>query len=181
MKPKLQLIWVKPSFHGFSISSPVFDHLQCGPFYNVNDVSVYLVDRGGRSFGSKECILHTCSSFWTRSGTFFTLQTFKLQRLGKKLQEKVSSSFFRSGPLSPSVYLGRHWHHSCDEMGLPPQSVFCILQMIKNWMVRRPGTRLGLNQPPVSYTVPIINYCNPFSCMLRTNEALACEKTWQHN
>ena len=55
-----------------------------------------------------------------RDGKFFTSQMFKLQHLEQKLQENVSSSFIQLGPLSPSVYHGRHWHHPCDEMDLPP-------------------------------------------------------------
>ena len=39
---------------------------------------------------------------------------------------------------SPSVYLGRHWHHSHDKCSQAFSLCFCILQAIKNWMVGRP-------------------------------------------
>ena len=44
---------------------------------------------------------------------FFALRTFET---GQKLQQKASSLFFRSGPLTPSVYLGRYVCRSCDKM-----------------------------------------------------------------
>ena len=46
---------------------------------------------------------------------------------------------FDQWPLPPSVYLGRHWHHSCDKWYQAFPLHFCILQPIKNWMVGRPG------------------------------------------
>jgi len=46
---------------------------------------------------------------------------------------------FDQGPLPLSVYLGRHWRHSCDKWYQAFPLRFCILQAIKNWMVGRPG------------------------------------------
>ena len=44
-----------------------------------------------------------------------------------------------SPPLS--VYLGRHWHHSHDKIYQAFPLRFCILGVIKNWMVGRPGNK----------------------------------------
>jgi len=46
---------------------------------------------------------------------------------------------FDQGLLLPSVYLGRHWHHSHDKCSKPFPLHSCILQAIKNWTVGRPG------------------------------------------
>ena len=39
---------------------------------------------------------------------------------------------FDGGPLPPSVYLGRHWRHSCDKMDQAFPLCYCILQAIEN-------------------------------------------------
>ena len=83
-------------------------------FYHVNDVSVYLGrQRGGgspRAFRAR--ILH----FEPGAVSFSLSERLKLQCLGQKLQEKASSSFLWQGTPPPSIYQGRHWHHSRDKM-----------------------------------------------------------------
>ena len=110
-----------------------------GLFYHVNDVFVYLGrQREGRGPQSNERILHTHSSFWTRSNTFSLRKHSKLQHFGQKLQDQASSSFF--GPLPSSVYLYQQTKcHSHDKMDQAFHLRFCTLQAIKNWTVGRSG------------------------------------------
>ena len=110
-------------------------------FYQMNDISVYLGwQRGGGGHQSKEQISHTRSLFWTTSGMFFALQMFEALALGAETCKiRLQAHSFDGGPLPPSVYLGRHWRHSCDKMDQAFPLCFCTLQAIKNWMVRRPG------------------------------------------
>ena len=42
-------------------------------------------------------------------------------------------------PSPPSVYLGRHWHHSCDKIYNIPACILAYLQVIENWTMGRPG------------------------------------------
>ena len=60
---------------------------------------------------------------------------------GSKRRTCVQNVFFRPWtPPSPSVYIPRrHWHHSHNKMGQASPLRFCILQVITNWVVRRPG------------------------------------------
>ena len=44
-------------------------------------------------------------------------------KLEEELQDEASSLFFQSKTPPPSVYLGRHWRHSRDEMDRPSPSV----------------------------------------------------------
>ena len=115
---------------------------QCSIFH-VNDVSVYLGRRGGGP-RLKERISHTRSLFWTKSSTFFASWTFKTQALGT--ETTASSLFFRSGT-PPSLCL--HWRLSCDRMAQAILLRFCILQVMKNWMVGRPG-----NEANIGHLVP---------------------------
>ena len=97
-----------------------------GPFYHMNDVSVYLGgQRGSNTFcrgvqthfaegsntfcrgvqthfaeGSEHILQRGLNTFWTRSGIFFTSWTFKTWHLGQKLQDKASNSFL-DGDSSP--------------------------------------------------------------------------------
>ena len=48
---------------------------------------------------------------------------------------------FNQRPLPPFVYLGKHWRHSRDKLDQASPLRFCILQVIKNWMVGRPRAR----------------------------------------
>ena len=96
-----------------------------GPFYHMND---------------QKNAFHTvmCSLFWNRSGTFFTLQTSKLQHLGQKLQNKVWSLFFWSGTPPPSVYLGRQNVIHVIQWTKPSRSIFAYCKWSKT------GQREGL-------------------------------------
>ena len=91
--------------------------------------------RGGRGPQSKERISCTRSSFWTRSGTFLISWTFKTPALEAETT-RPEAHFFNRGPLPLSVYLGRQ---TCDKMDQAFSLNFCILQVIKNWTVGRPG------------------------------------------
>ena len=57
----------------------------------------------------------------------------KLQRVGQKLQDMASSSFFRWETPPPLClpYLGRHGRHLRDVMDQAFPLRFCILQVIK--------------------------------------------------
>ena len=52
---------------------------------------------------------------------------------------RVQNVFFQLGTTLPSVYWGRHWCHWRDKMDQAFPLHFCILQVIKNWTVGRPG------------------------------------------
>ena len=93
-----------------------------GPFYHLNDVSVYLCrQRGVRGPQSKGRILHMHSSFEPGAVHFSLRECSKLQCLGQKPQEKPPSSFFWSETLPPSVYTDVI--HMIKWAGLPPP--FC--------------------------------------------------------
>ena len=67
----------------------------------------------------------------------------KLQRFGQKLQEKrPQARSFDWGPLPPSVYPGRHWHHSHDKIYQAYPLCFSILQRSKTGRWEGLGTRL---------------------------------------
>ena len=55
---------------------------------------------------------------------------------GSKRTTRMQNVSFRSE--TPSVYLGRHWHHTCEKMDQAFPLCFYILQAIKNWTVGRP-------------------------------------------
>ena len=111
-----------------------------GIFYHMNDVSVYLgrQRRGGvPDWENAFCVLHfepgvVCVCFLLH-------ERFKLQCLGKKLHQAHST---HGGPLPPSVYLGRHWHHSCDKMDHTSLSVFAYCKRSKTGQWEGLGTRL---------------------------------------
>ena len=58
---------------------------------------------------------------------------------GRNYKIRPQARSYNEGPLPSSVYLGRHWHHSCDKTYQAFPFRFCILQAIENWMVGRPG------------------------------------------
>ena len=125
-----------------------------GPFYHVNEFSLdrteegfpiirismitYLVVSGSSEHWSFE---HSWSEKWTAPGS------------KKEGVHKMHSC--DGGPLPPSVYLGRHWCHSHDTMNQAFPLCFCMLQVIKNWVVGRPGNEakkpphVDTNWPPV--------------------------------
>ena len=72
----------------------------------------------------------------------------RFQHLGQKLQDKASSSFFQWGT-SPSLstYNGRHWRHWRDKLDQAFPLCFCMLQVIKYWVVERPGNEARSNTP----------------------------------
>ena len=80
-----------------------------GTIYHVNDISVYL---GRQMWGGvtdqKNTFCACVLCFEPRAVHLSLRERSKLQRLGQKLQDQASSSFFRQGTPPPSVYLGRH-------------------------------------------------------------------------
>ena len=74
----------------------------------------------------------------------------------------VQNASFPSGtPLPPSVYLGRHWHHSHDKCSQAFPLHFSILQAIRNWTVGRPGNeaRDGTSKYSFSFKQCLNNQC----------------------
>ena len=63
---------------------------------------------------------------------------------------------FDGDPSPPSVYLGRHWCHSRDKIYQAFPLCFCILQVIKNWTVGRPGNEAShyVRSPSTYICVP---------------------------
>ena len=91
----------------------------------MTSVSTY-VDGGGPNRKNKfHCRI---LPFWTRSDMFFFVHIWNS---GQKLQQKTSSSFFQSRPLTPSVYLGRHIIHVIKWVDQAFPLCFCKLQAIK--------------------------------------------------
>ena len=75
---------------------------------------------------------------------------------------RVQNASFPSGtPLPPSVYLGRHWHHSHDKCSQAFPLHFCKLQAIRNWTVGRPGkeARDGTSKYSLSFKQCLNNQC----------------------
>ena len=113
---------------------PVFDCFQyaemegegLGPFYDMNDASVYLGrQRGERVSDRKNAFMH-----------MFLVLNSSAWGINYKIRSKACS--FDGGTFSPSVYQGGHWHHSCDKMDQVFPLQFFILQVIKNRKVGRP-------------------------------------------
>ena len=72
-----------------------------GPFYHVNDISVYLGRQRGGGVPFHACVLH----FEPGAVCFLLPKHSKLQHLGvQKLQDKVLSLFFHWGTLLSSGY-----------------------------------------------------------------------------
>ena len=110
-------------FPGFPRPSqhPIFDHLQYakteGERWSIfNDVGVYLGrQRGGRvPHRRDELEAFSCSFFQNAQ----VLNVHKVKNVPLVVQNKGTSEMcsFDQGPLSHSVYLGRHWCHSFDNM-----------------------------------------------------------------
>ena len=59
--------------------------------------------------------------------------------------------FFWLWTSPPSVYWGRHWCHSHDKMNHAFPLCFCILQVIQNWTVGRPGNKSTLIKCQISH------------------------------
>lgn len=93
---------------------------------------------GERGPQPKEHSLCTCSSSWKMSGKLSASWTFRTLTLGQTLQEKPSSLF---GPLL-SLYLVRHWCHSC-KFCRPSPSVFAYYNQSKTGRWEALRTRLG--------------------------------------
>ena len=74
------------------------------------------------------------------SGRVSTIREVKIILLQVRNEECMCETrSFNGEPLPPSVYLGRHWGHSCDKIYQPFRLHFWILQVIKNWTVGSPG------------------------------------------
>ena len=58
----------------------------------------------------------------------------------RNYQKKSKARSFNRGPL----YLGGHWCHSHDKMDQAFPHSFCILQVIINWTVGRPGNEASI-------------------------------------
>ena len=117
-----------------------------GLFYHVNDVSVYLGGQGDEEgcLIKRACfvyVLFVLNQEWY----IFCLQTFKTPALGKETTRKGLNIVLSIGtpPPPPSVYLGRHWRHSCKKMDQAFPSfyyVYCKQSKTGRW--EGLGTRL---------------------------------------
>ena len=109
-----------------------------GPFYHMNDVSVYLGrQRRERSLFERT---HFTSAIFILNQEQYIFHFMNIQNSsawGQKLQDKASSSFFDGGPLPRSVYLGRHW---CTR---PSPSIFAYCRQSKTGRWEGLGTRLA--------------------------------------
>ena len=136
------------SFVPRSSHHPVFDHLQKwrrrpGPFYHMNDVSVYLGRQGGPGPPLEELpFVHTFFCFEPEAVCFSLHEHSKLQHLGQKLQDKASSS-----PQARSFLrlVDTDVIHVIKYTKVFPFR-FCILQVIINWTVGRPGNGASTSQ-----------------------------------
>ena len=59
----------------------------------------------------------------------------------RNYKKRPQARSFNWGRFPPSVYLGRHWRHSCDKMDQAFPLHFCTLQVTRNRMVGRPGNK----------------------------------------
>ena len=93
---------------------------------------------------------------WQWSGIRLVVFFFFLVRgwgLGTRLlwvQFMLSSHCILPSPLSPSVYLGRHWRHSRDKIYQPFPSIFAYCKRSKTGLVGRPGNEgIDLQRNPL--------------------------------
>ena len=114
--------------HALLISPEQIGWGRPGPFYHVNDVSVYQV---GRGLPSKECIWHTCFFVLNQERHLFRFAI--VQSWGRNYKKRYR------GPLPPSVYLGRSDVIHVINWTRPS----FIYAYCNNWMVGRPG-KLGM-------------------------------------
>ena len=130
---------------------PVFDRLQ------------YAKTEGGKGHWLKGRILRTRSSFLTKSTTY----TFRFTNVqnsstwGRNYKIRPLARSFDGGPLPPSVYLGRHWHHSRDKwyQAFPLYFAYCKRSKTGRW--EGLGMRLLFHLPRliiISNTVPRPNH-----------------------
>ena len=99
-----------------------------------------LVDRGGE--GSLIERTHFPDAFFVFNQERYTFHFANIRNSsawGRNYKISPLVRSFDRGPLPPSVYLGWHWCHSHDTWYQTFPLHFCILQVIKNWMVGRPG------------------------------------------
>ena len=89
-----------------------------GPFYHMNDVSVYLGrQRGGEGFPIERTSLRPYLVVSAPSTGVSNVCEVKNVPLLVQNEERVREMHsFDRGPLPASVYLGRHRHHSRDKM-----------------------------------------------------------------
>ena len=80
---------------------------------------------------------------WPKCWNFESSWSKECTAPGSKRRTRAQNVFFRPWtPPSPSVYIPcRHWHHSHNKVDQAFPLRFCILQVIKNWVVRRPGNK----------------------------------------
>ena len=121
-----------------------------GPFYHVNDVSVYLGrQRGEGSLIERTYFLHMSLVLNQERYVFRFVNIWNSSTWGRNYKIKpqaYSFTFFWSGTPPPSIYLGRHWRPSCDKMDQAFPLRFCILRAIKNCsQQRQQAEKLGLS------------------------------------
>ena len=134
------------SFVPRSSHYPVFDHLQKwrrrpGPFYHMNDISVYLGRQREGPPLEELLFAHTFLCFEPEVVCFSLHEHSKLQHLGQKLHDKASSS-----PQACSFFWLVDWCHSRDKIYQVFPLRFCILQASINWTVGRPGNGASTSQ-----------------------------------
>ena len=138
----------RPSHH------PIFNHLQYtkteggrpGPFYHVNDVLSTQVDRRGGE-GSPIERTHFACAFFVLKQEWYVFFCFMNVRnsssWGRNYKIRPQACSFNRASL-PLCLPRKTKCHSCNKMDQASPLHFCILQVIKNWMVGRPGNEANI-------------------------------------
>ena len=144
-----------------------------GPFYHVNEVSVY---RGGWGGGlpkwRNELEAFTCS-FHLKHWGFERLQSEKRTTPGSKRRTRVSNA---SPHPTPVCLPSRHWHHSRDKMDQAFPLHFCILKAIKT------GQWVGLEMRLGRTHLHFVGTFDTMKCVTAPafTEVLKCVMWYQH-
>ena len=125
-----------PSFSFWSLAVCKNGGGRPGPFYHVDDVSVYLGRQRGGGVPHRKNELEALScSFCPKRWSFERSRSEKRTASGSK--RRTRNAFIRWGiPPSLCLPIGRHWRHSRDKMDQAFPLRFCILQTMdggKGW------------------------------------------------
>ena len=100
-----------------------------GPFYHMNDVSVYL----GRQLGEGSPITtHFVHVFFVSWYVFCFVNVRNSSTWGRNYKIRPQARSFDGGLLPPSVYLGRHWHHGPSDSAVTKRLCMRLSHAITN-------------------------------------------------
>ena len=103
-----------------------------GSFYHVNDISVYLGRQRGRRVPNQKNAFHAHTLCFEPGVVHFSFSNVTNSSVwGTNHKISLQAHSFNGGPLPPSVYLGRHWHHLHDKIDQAFLSLFTYCKWSK--------------------------------------------------